>query len=1080
MAGLPRSPWPNPWDTSCPSFDQRFPDCDGPQLQKIWKELYLLPDGVNLTLPWFNKKGEKMFIRGEDNDRYSADSTERFAHNILLDGLLEDIGSTPFAIPSTNDYVEDVKRLLGAASRAEGFYRACELDPTNRHVMFCLERGMTGVNLVDRRCPPDGRCYIKELANLKNKDSQGKHFMELYNVVPDIERAWREHRKQKRQAEKTVEEAGGDDVNDIMDEESHSKSAKASNRDQKGLETEYMDFIKAHFRDTFHKMDEYRAGRSFLHKAESRDMASGDSLMAEYRRYCQKHCAYMTVGIDNKIIMHANAAIVNLFGAELDYDDVTFTLLKLAIPTNDGVPWIVRDLKHLKLLNNFKQDMSGSAVFKPSMAPKAKAKPKQAKGSASAAESQAKGAPKKAAKKRQAPKKHPQPVKKDERIELFDATEKTIFAKDILNGMNFVLESVADDCINEESCSRYLVDACTFAMQAGITIKVKEASGQEKEMTFKLWKHLRPFLKKRLAEDHATCLRQDDPDAKEKLPEGTNQTAFEGLSDGTATSFKRALKCIEEDPKIVKTLTTFAMDHSPSLPATAMRRTHPALLNGIQKLWKQVMEATTETTTMDYIFSIVLNNVWSSIPPRFITFAVNIFDIAETVDLGSLGSLHPDLAQVQKIWNTSQDVENFVSMRCLYVKLLLEEAMSVTASTGDTPAMNANQLEYVKKTLDTFECAMVEASVLDCTKFKGNMEADINAWKANWTKLLKSMHQLHSSRVITKTESEWKRIEFKMKLAAKQRKFDSLQKQLGDDGLENLPEEMRSQHAALVDAWVSCQMEKEKRDHATHVELWHKKLSDPMHGVCVRPEGAEAIDDALSASSATAAADGGSSFAPLLDASCTYYGIHRASTPEWKASKFCATATLAMIKNMHADVGLDTLFLKTSMMAGTVTKLYTNGKNMELRLHLPGRLRFALGPFAASFKLFYEAGHDDSTGMKIYAGPSATMVEQGSQSATPGWMVRVLKADKDGKYPEPTLVAEDEPIGEVMTDACKIFQKSLVLHPNFKASAHANPRELHELTRLPFECELAAKPPKIAPEDRDAKKRKLLAKHIMS
>ena len=77
----------------------------------------------------------------------------------------------------------------------EALYLAHQTEPENEFVKLALQSGIDNVTIIDYRTPSDALRYFKDGANEFNLEASKLPFLELYHLVPEIEEAYKEHKK---------------------------------------------------------------------------------------------------------------------------------------------------------------------------------------------------------------------------------------------------------------------------------------------------------------------------------------------------------------------------------------------------------------------------------------------------------------------------------------------------------------------------------------------------------------------------------------------------------------------------------------------------------------------------------------------------------------------------------------------------------------------------------------------------------------------------------------------------------------------------------------------------------------------
>eukprot|EP00959_Pyramimonas_sp_CCMP1952_P439112 9192514-Pyramimonas_sp.AAC.1 len=158
-----------------------------------------------------------------------------------------------------------------------------------------------------------------------------------------------------------------------------------------------------------------------------------------FKSWMNQHCVFSDKDLNNSVCFFLFDKILS---ALIKHDRVEYLLevAKLAVPSNDGAPWVLKEKADIAKLRLLVQEMETSKLFNASAAPKPKvSKPK--------AKPQAKGKPA----GRGRPSKPGQRVQQQvsdvaddvgEKFEKMTAGRKTTFIDDVLNAVMFTTENV--------------------------------------------------------------------------------------------------------------------------------------------------------------------------------------------------------------------------------------------------------------------------------------------------------------------------------------------------------------------------------------------------------------------------------------------------------------------------------------------------------------------------------------------------------------------------------------------------------------------------------------------------------------
>jgi len=200
-------------------------------------------------------------------------------------------------------------------------------------------------------------------------------------------------------------------------------------------------------------------------------------------------------------------------------------LLKFALPTDDQIPWLLKETKDAEKLQLLLAPMSESRVFQAAKAPsktvvpetKRKAAPKiKARAKAkSAASSSAQSADLHGKRKRD--------DDKDKGIEELSgslttadgAVRPTLFLDDLVHSIEYTIEHVAPKDRKADVVEYALRFGMELALCGVVSVALEPGSDKKgnKELIFKKWTSLRVWIKQMVRRAHSLAPRLSDPDA---------------------------------------------------------------------------------------------------------------------------------------------------------------------------------------------------------------------------------------------------------------------------------------------------------------------------------------------------------------------------------------------------------------------------------------------------------------------------------------------------------------------------------------------------------------------------------------
>eukprot|EP00959_Pyramimonas_sp_CCMP1952_P301268 6303388-Pyramimonas_sp.AAC.1 len=221
---------------------------------------------------------------------------------------------------------------------------------------------------------------------------------------------------------------------------SYCNSQKWDSRSTPQYESKYWDWICATFPGRFKSFREYSAATSFMTTMKK------CGLWEDYRDYCWNNVVFSTPDLDSSAIFHVNARIVKALlkhgsgsGYVESWKRPTLEILKLAVPTADGVPWIIKNTKTADgRLPMVLVPMKASKAFTASKAPEGSVNQPRPKGKA-----KAKGKAKTKSKQAARLASSLDEEKMDAEVTEETGTRDTLWIDDVVNAVEYTVQEAA-------------------------------------------------------------------------------------------------------------------------------------------------------------------------------------------------------------------------------------------------------------------------------------------------------------------------------------------------------------------------------------------------------------------------------------------------------------------------------------------------------------------------------------------------------------------------------------------------------------------------------------------------------------
>ena len=227
-------------------------------------------------------------------------------------------GTTPIPLPCG---------ILAGGHRVDSLYDAFEEQPDNPQVKRSVLAGIPDVTLIDARSPRDMHIFFMDENNEFNGIAANVSFLEVYKLCERVEKAWCNHRAEMRtQKAENTESAG-------------SAEQAPKKRSQAGDEKLYASFIQERFPGKWDSFAEYDSTKQFRHSMIR------DGMWEAYAKYAQEFCVFLEPGLNKTAVFHINNDIRKQLSKHPEHKQVIPFVLRFAIPTNDGLPWVLKEVR---------------------------------------------------------------------------------------------------------------------------------------------------------------------------------------------------------------------------------------------------------------------------------------------------------------------------------------------------------------------------------------------------------------------------------------------------------------------------------------------------------------------------------------------------------------------------------------------------------------------------------------------------------------------------------------------------------------------------------------------------------------
>ena len=606
-------------------------------------------------------------------------------------------------------------------------------------IQHMRKTGFPNVTLFHEDSPPDVIEHYVKLQNDRNAFSAKRSFMEITLDAVEIGDKWTSDRRLqlkmiRQDGEPCSANAGDDD--DV-------------NAKNKVTEKDYRAFIVQHHKDKFESFEEFCDAKEGYKKLKKTDDTQEDAWQW-WAKFCASHCIYTDASINNRVVIYMVNQIAKLPAKYPAHLSVAKALLKLCIPTNEGSPWIFRELADAKKIDKLFTPVKETKLFQASLKPTL----------ANRCSALAVAAPKAGRGKAKAKAKQKAVADMVEALRA-DGTDACLI-DDMLNAIGVAIESYKDP---DSEYVEFNIGRCVIFFCEG---KVTMQMPGEGEVTFDKWSRLRKSVKKCLVAHHLGYEPRED--------------AVEDLEDPDMVEDEDAREEVplEVDDIVTRVSEFFSKNVVRKQEEKAMTRSHAAFSSITLSLWRTLPEklvaffngeSADEPTDIeggvDLVMTVLQRELFSALPDELVAFAASMYSEFEDrpdqikVWKSFLKNLKPkgqgDL--VALVFPDVTVICDFLKLRAVYVTFCFRVIAEIIGNESDS----SRKMEKCFHDAAAF-ClgARDELSAMDCA------QRQAEKWKAFWTVVISEGSALASANPgEKKSTAEWARIEntFRTKLS---------------------------------------------------------------------------------------------------------------------------------------------------------------------------------------------------------------------------------------------------------------------------------------------------------------------------
>ena len=159
---------------------------------------------TNKHLSFVKSNGQWRFSRDFFNDRDQQDTRSKYKAIFKMKGYI--LGARNEVVVKATALGSDDYTIVGGAHLLEAIQDCWQEEyDSNEQVRASIDGGIK-VTEIDYRSPPDIVKYFKEESNSLNGIASKTSFIETYNMMEDVESAWKQHRNSQRDSTAPIED----------------------------------------------------------------------------------------------------------------------------------------------------------------------------------------------------------------------------------------------------------------------------------------------------------------------------------------------------------------------------------------------------------------------------------------------------------------------------------------------------------------------------------------------------------------------------------------------------------------------------------------------------------------------------------------------------------------------------------------------------------------------------------------------------------------------------------------------------------------------------------------------------------
>ena len=197
-------------------------------------------------------------------------------------------------------------------------------------------------------------------------------FVEMLTIVDEVEESWKLRRSKHTETtdatpEKSInwaDDAADDEQEDDDADHGKGSEAKEGKRTLAGYETAFWGHVQKHYPNIWPSFQAFDFAKKLKRKLVAWEI--WDTTVD----YMNENCVYTAADLNHINVIRCMSEVASQLDKCTDYPEVIFVMLRLCVPTTDGVPWLIKQRGDVKsYVRGLMTEMRASKFFRLSNKP---------------------------------------------------------------------------------------------------------------------------------------------------------------------------------------------------------------------------------------------------------------------------------------------------------------------------------------------------------------------------------------------------------------------------------------------------------------------------------------------------------------------------------------------------------------------------------------------------------------------------------------------------------------------------------------------------------------------------------------